>query len=180
MNLEEIKLDMGDLRSWKDPHQLENDPVISLIDDLQDAKHRGFLRKNELVKIAKLKSPRRHVLTQDNNARDVEAITELAFDLEKIQSESTRVSLICSLSGVRTPTASCVLAWVFPETWPVIDQRAWRALAAYNLVDGKKAQRLNSKDYAHYVSICRQIAKDKHVSPQIVDRWLYAADSKEG
>jgi thermostable 8-oxoguanine DNA glycosylase len=180
MSKERLKTDMGDLREWNDPHFQEQGHLASLFFELRSARKRGFLTQKELVEIAKTKSPRRYALAKENTPEEVKAVTSLAYDVTKIKSERVRAGLLCSLRGVSVPTASCLLSWVYPDEWPVIDQRAWRTLATYSLVNGNVARRLSCTDYENYVALCREIASDKSVSPQLVDRWLYARNKMEG
>ena len=109
--------------------EAELKPYLDGVDDFINAlgkrNDKSKIDIKTLHLIAKEKSRRRAELVWRNDPKVVEQITELAFSIED---DTKPLQLLCVLDGVNVPTASSMLSWLFPEKWPVIDQRAWRTL----------------------------------------------------
>lgn len=80
-----------------------------------------------------------------------------------------RVGLLCTLRGVAVPVASAILTLVFPETYGVIDFRAWRQ------VFGKERSGFTISDYKRYLNAIRPLARELGYTVQEVDLavWQY-------
>ena len=68
----------------------------------------------------------------------VRAVTKAAFDVRLTQKElelQIRVGVLTVLPGVGVPVASAILALVDPETYGVLDFRAWRQVFPKKQVD---------------------------------------------
>ncbi|WP_340239544.1 hypothetical protein [Sulfitobacter pontiacus] len=133
-----------------------------------------------LHKIAYKKSNRRAALVKKNDPKTVLKITELAFSLTD---DVKPLQLLCVLDGVNIPTASSVLSWLFPERWPVIDQRAWRTLYKAGIVTSRPSgTSLGIPQWRVYLEAVRALQAEignLARTPQQVDRLLYGLDELE-
>lgn len=145
-----------------------------MIDRLEEAQHRGYLNRAELIAVCKEKSSRRANEAKRNSEQDVSLVTETAF---KIKSERIRISLLTSLHGVGVPTASAILAWTYPDRWGVIDRRAWSTLINFGVV--KKCRNgvgLRAEEWEQYCVVLATIAAAFGIRPQHADKLLYGYD----
>lgn len=157
------------------------DDMNDFMDDLGKLNDKSKLDLKTLHLIAKVKSPRRAELVLQNDPETVEKITELAFSLpDDIQP----LKLLCVMDGINVPTASSVLSWMFPEKWPVIDQRAWRTLHKVGVVTSCPTGRgLGHNQWRVYLQAVRALQAqlgDFASTPQQVDRVLYGLDDLNG
>ena len=157
-------------------HSFDNTPNApnELINNLESARSGAKIGLKELIDIATVKSLRRIELIKINECNTVRAITQLAFNSEKIQDETVRIGILCALHGVRVPMASAILSWVYPDRWAVIDRRSWSALAHFNLVNGSVSSRLSPNNWATYCKIMKELSQATGQTPQWLDRWLYS------
>ena len=161
--------------------------LANLVERLGSARSRGYLTTEEFLEIGVHKSRQRVHFLRLNTAAEIKCVTRLAFS-DEVTDEVVRIRLLSSLHGVRLPRASAILAWVFPERWPVIDRRAWTTLNHLRLVDtakvlprfaSKSTMVLDAPQWSRYVDIVLDAAKRLSLRPLDVDRWLYACDLPE-
>ena len=131
---------------------------------------RGYLTKNELMRVAHWKSPRpiRHV--EKNDPDYIRDITSCAFTAK---SERARVSVLTCLDGVAMPTASAILHLFHKDRYPILDFRAVWSIG------------VESYDYSFsfwwdYVSFCRVLADRNNVDMRTLDRalWQYSKEKQ--
>lgn len=153
------------------------DGVDDFIDALSKRKDKSSIDLKTLHMIAKKKSRRRAELVWKNDPKVVEQITELAF---AIDDDLKPLQLLCVLDGVNVPTASSILSWLFPEKWPVIDQRAWRTLQSAGVVTTRPSgTALGVSQWRVYLPAVRTLQAQLDglaKTPQQVDRLLYGLD----
>lgn len=153
------------------------DGMEPFLDRLRKLPDHSRLNVETLHLIAYEKSNRKAGLVK-NNAPDVlERVTELAFSIED---DIKPLQLLCVLDGVDVPTASAILSWMFPDRWPVIDQRAWRTLYEAGVVTTRKnGIGLGGSQWRVYLQAVRSLMNslgDLAPIPQRVDRLLYGLD----
>lgn len=164
--------------------------VSELIDELKPSRRIGYLGRPQLLKVIKVKLQSRaepSVHRASSIPDDVvQTLTKAAFDLDDTTCEDQetrerlRIGILTALPGIEIPTASAILAWTFPDRFPVIDQRAWRAARRYGLVQGREAGvSLGAKQWVEYYRAVEWLRKQLLWPPQEIDTWLYRAD-KEG
>lgn len=85
------------------------------------ARGRGYLTKNDLVKIGDWKSPRirRHIAK--NSEEIVYEATLLALGTASVR---LAPQILMALDGVGLPMASTILHWCHPDPFPILDFRA--------------------------------------------------------
>ena len=88
------------------------------------------------------------------------------------------------VKGVKIAMASTILKMFFPETFPIIDQRAYRELYGKELPTfyGKNANKKYVELYIKYIKDC--YSYNEKVCPNIkfedVDKVLYQLDLEKG
>jgi hypothetical protein len=156
-----------------------------LIQNLIPFRDEKAIGRNQLVQIASVKAVRSKSRVSRNSDEFVKTVTKIAFGefgvtLSGAEAEKFRISTLCALSGVGVPMASAILAWVFPDRWPVIDQKAWRSIshiyAKPNRFPEGHATRLTADDWAEYKAEVCEVAAICSLRPVDVDQWLYAFD----
>lgn len=125
-----------------------------------------FLTKDELIKIAKWKSPRtkKHVESEENDNCTVKAITEFSFST---QSERARIESLLVLKGVSWPTASAILHFTFPDKYPILDFRVLES------IKWDKPSQYNFSFWKKYCLYLRELAKSLGVSLRTLDKALW-------
>jgi hypothetical protein len=146
-------------------------PVELLISRMWLAAKRGYLLPDEFEAIGKRKSPQMSILLGQNKSSEIRDATRFAYSATD---ERQRIDRLCTLRGVAVPRASCLLAWVYPEKWGVIDRRAWTVLVHYRVVNSRlNGRNLGRNQWAEYVEILNELSKTFKVTPRAIDVWLY-------
>lgn len=105
----------------------EDAKTAALIRELQPARKRGYLTRQELEKVCRWKSARAIHLIKRNTEPQVQTATRLAI---ATRSERRRLEALRSLDGVSVPMASAILMLLYPRRYGVIDIRVWQLLYA--------------------------------------------------
>jgi len=128
---------------------------------------RGFYEPGELAEVAGWKTQRSKSRIAGNSPDDVRDITALAFSApERVQHR-----VLTLLDGVRVPTATALLAVVFPDRHTILDVRSTEALARLGVWDG-------ASGYRTYLDACRRLADGAGVDLRTLDRalWRWSKD----
>ncbi len=151
----------------------EDESAAELIRDLQKARVRGHLTKQELERICYWKSPRAIHRVRSNSGGAVRSATRAALGT---RSEQRRLTALLSLNGVSVPMASAILTLLFPKRYGVIDIRVWQLLYELGTVT-KKPQGVgfNFKNWYQFLMIIRYFAKQHGVSVRAIERTLFMA-----
>jgi hypothetical protein len=96
-----------------------------------------------------------------NTPQEIEAALTQAHEA---RTEAEAVAALTALSGVRVPTASAMLANIYPDRFTVMDQLTLRALG---VVDAEIAF------YLYYNATCMKLAKEYKVGVRTLDRALW-------
>lgn len=140
---------------------------------LTAAKRLGHMRPSDLWEVAiwKYPGPALRLMVAENSPEDVEEITRVAFAAE---SERLRIGALVSLHGVAEPVASVILHFVFPDRYPVFDQRAMRTIRA--------PIRYQFDRWLRYGEFCRQARDDYEVTLRTLDQalWRYDYEREKG
>lgn len=109
----------------------------------------------------------------------------VAFNIKSSEEEIKKI--ICDLlqvKGIKIAMASTILKMFYPETFPIIDQRAYRELYGEELPEfyGKNANKKYVELYIKYIKDC--YSYNEKVCPNIkfedVDKVLYQLDLGKG
>jgi hypothetical protein len=125
---------------WKSIDQLiktnlsteEWEKAVLLTKNLNSARKRGWLTRDDLIAIGYWKSPRAIKHIKSNHYATIKKVTQNAF---KTKSESSKIKELTTLSGVSLPMASAILTLTNPKRYGVIDIRVWEILYKMGVVD---------------------------------------------
>jgi len=88
----------------------------------------------------------------------------------------SRVETLTSLKGVGVPVASAILTFIDPDTFTVIDGRAWEALEATGYIP--EFQELSEdptvEEYLYYLGVCQALSNEYDVSLRTLDMALWS------
>ena len=133
---------------------------------------RGHLTKSEFLVVCEWKTPRSQPRCATNDDAFIEDISRLALTT---RSEALRIQAWTLLFGVKWPTASVFLHFLFEDRYPILDFRALWSLGfakppPYTLIL-----------WADYAVTCRALAADARVSMRVLDQalWKYSALHQE-
>jgi len=131
------------------------------------ARRRGYYTRAEFLAVVRWKAARAVPRAEANSEHEVERATRSAFDAT---TEHERIVSLVQLEGVGVPVASALLAFAFPESYPILDFRALETL-------GRRTNRTQySPEYwVDYLEECRGIAKAANVSIRLLDKALWQA-----
>ena len=136
------------------------------------------LNRNDLYDLAYESSTRsaHHVR---KNPEDL--CKEVIDNLERVEGDFSKISLLTSLKGFKAPTASVILTVFDPEKHAVVDTRVWASLERLGYLDGRK-ESFNAFDYVKMISEIRKIAEKTGYSTEKVGYALFAydVDKREG
>lgn len=142
---------------------------------------RSSIGRDDLVEIVATKNAqgagaaRHRKSAAENSEAKVRMATALAFSKTPSQALEA-IDALRELRGVEVATASAILSWCKPDVWPVIDQRALSALAAFGVLPRRKAGPPQRDEWLPYVKVISDLGRRLGWPPQRIDRWLYAFD----
>ena len=119
--------------------------TIFKIKELQAAKKRGWLTKDDLIIVCYWKSPRAIHYIKSNRSNTIKKVTEAALNS---RTEEFKMTELVKLKGVSIPMASAILMLTNPKRYGVIDIRVWEVMFYTGTVQ------TNSKGVNF---VCRQI-----------------------
>lgn len=146
------------------------DKIIQMRELIQK---KGFLNKEQLLLVAKWKSPRSAGHVKKNSNVYIEEVTSFAFSASD---ERSKIETLTILDGVAWPTASVLLHLFHRERYPILD---FRALWSVGL-DVPKQYKYSF--WVPYVTFCRNMADNNEVSMRILDRalWQHSKEKQKG
>jgi len=167
-----LRFDEADITYWADLYMKKgcSELEIELMSFEPDVKERGYLTKNELVKVAKWKWPpgRPATLAQENSDDHIRDITSEALSTTNIDDSHT--ALWRNLSGVGPTIGSAILHLYHKDPYPIWD---WRALESVG-------ERKGGGVWRRYVEYCRELVARNNVNIQTLNRalWKYSKEKK--
>lgn len=152
----------------------EYDDTQMLIDELKGVVIRGFLTKDEFMKIGMWKSPRPKNWYLQNSDESIVETTKKVF---ATQYEKRRMQLLTELIGVRIPTASAILMLTNPQEYGVIDIRVWEVLYQYSAVKvNPTGTNFSFENWYNYLMQLRYFADKYKVKARDVERTIFNHD----
>jgi thermostable 8-oxoguanine DNA glycosylase len=149
----------------------EDNKTAKLMAELSLARQRGYLTKNEFLKIAMWKSRRPKKQYLKNQVQDIEEITKAAFTMNN---ERIKIIILTALRGISIPAASAVLTLVYPDKYGVIDIRVWQALHRLGYVKtNSKGRGLTIENWLEYLTIIRNLAEQYNTTPRASEQILF-------
>jgi hypothetical protein len=134
---------------------------------------RGYYRRPEFIMVCRWKTPRSAPRVAHNSARSIRRATGGAISTGD---EASRMEALLELEGVGVPTASTLLYFVFPESYPILDIRALESL-------GVKPRSVYPVGFwLEYLTACRQLAGRYGVDLRTLDKalWQHSKERSAG
>ena len=158
----------GDIAYWSKQYNYDKPDLEKLIIEKMtpEVKRRGYLNKEEFLKVCEWKTDRSKSRCNKNDAKYVEEITQIALNTEN---ERVRIEVLTLLDGVEWPTASVMLHFFHKDKYPVLD---YRALSSLGIPKG--TQKYSFDFWMEYVNCCREISEKSGYDMRTVDRALWA------
>ncbi|MFT3962224.1 hypothetical protein [Propionivibrio sp.] len=137
----------------------------------QSARSRGYLTKNEFMKLCNVKSFRSTSLCEKNLPELVKEVTTISFSAK---SEQVEIQSLTILTGVSWPTASYILHFCSKRHYPIIDYRALWSLS----IDDVPSYTFDF--WKKYTDYCRVLAEHNGISMRRLDSalWQYSKDNQ--
>lgn len=129
----------------------------------------------DLEDIVRWKSPRALPKFRENDEAEINDAVKQALEARSVKD---RIEALRSLDGVEVPMASSFLLFVDPETYTVIDSRAWDALREFGYVSGDH-DNTSIEQYLLYLGCCRTLAVEYEVDLRDLDRALWVIGGED-
>ena len=132
---------------------------------------RGWYTREEFLTVCAWKTPRSRPRVAANSAADIRDRTGLALSVED---EAARMGALLELDGVGVPTASTLLHFAQPASYPLLDVRALESLG----VRGRSTYPVAF--WLGYLDACRELARLHGVSLRTLDKALWQYSKERG
>jgi hypothetical protein len=165
-----MKIRVGEIERYAARYPLKAENDVVCIPMRSAAQSQGHLNKPQFLVITDWKTERLKSKTRQNTNDEVMHYTRAALQL--IGPEAIKPLL--SLQGVGLPTASCILHYCHPQSFPIIDYRAlWTLDIPYR-----------NTSYRGWVSICDAVGRlhqETGLDYRTIDRalWMYSRIHQE-
>ena len=160
-----LRFPLRDIPRWAAASGDPDDPELAAI--AARARRSGYLRKRDLLQLARWKTPRSRPRVEANAASTVRALTRKAF---ASKDERARIELLTRLAGVGWPTASVLLHFCHADPYPILDVRALWSFG----IERPPAYRFEF--WWRYTLACRRAAARAGCSMRTLDRaaWQFS------
>lgn len=160
-----LKIQTNAFFEYANNYEYQTDEVLNELSE--SAKKKGYLTKDEFLKICAWKTPRSKPLCLSNSDELIKEITNIAL---KTNSEQLSIEILTILKGVSWPTASAILHFCHKDPYPILDFRALYTLG-YN-----KVPLYNYPFWSAYTAYCRSLSVQYNCDMRAVDRalWQYS------
>ena len=163
LTLEQLIAQQVSAEEWPD--------TANLIKEFRAVKKRGWLTREDLVKVCYWKSPRAIHYINANTPAFIKKITAEALGS---RNEAHIISTLIQLKGVSIPMASALLTLVNPKRYGVMDIRVWQLLYQLKEVHTNPgASGFSINEWLQLLQILRNYAKKFKVSARDVERTLF-------
>jgi hypothetical protein len=106
------------------------------------------------------------------------AANMIAAELYAATTPEQRLCLLLTKWGFRLPTASAILAILYPDTFTIYDIRVCNTLRAFHQLGNVKWSSNTWREYLRFVSAVRDAAP-QGLSLRDCDRWLWGQNKQE-
>ncbi|MEI7899627.1 MAG: hypothetical protein WCK89_05205 [bacterium] len=132
---------------------------------------KGYLTKDEFLTVCAWKTPRTSKWCGTNEEEVIREVSALVFTTK---SEVLRIQSWTMLAGVKWPTASVFLHFLYADQYPILDYRALWSLGI------PKPPPYTFSFWMEYVTCCRALAQKTNVSMRVLDQalWKYSQENQ--
>jgi hypothetical protein len=168
---EAVKLDSGELRRWLKLYDLEG----YLFEEVrQRFEAEQTLRPYDFFAIVIWKSNRAKTKIKRGLADAGKTVEALMREVSQSDQPQAQVDALLQVRGIGLAMASAILTVCYPETFTVLDYRAWETLQRAS-VDGLPENYPQSPEaYLLYCRACKELADRMGLSLRDLDRALWA------
>jgi hypothetical protein len=150
--------------------------TVLLINEFRMVKQRGWLTKDDLIKVCYWKSPR---VIHHINANKPAFIKEITATALKSRNEASKMVELIKMKGVSIPMASSLLTLIDPKRYGVMDIRVWELLFHANMVHtNEKAANFKMDEWLLFLNIIRNLAGLLKVNARDIERTLFLVHKK--
>jgi len=162
-----LRFPPGRIASWA--ARFPGDDASPVAGALARIRREKRLRRDDLLAVARWKTPRSRPRVERNSERDVRGATREALTSAD---ERRRIESLTALEGVGFPTASAILHFCHEDPYPVLDVRALWSLGL------AKTPHYGFDFWWTYVLACRDLSRRSGRTMRDVDRalWQYARE----
>ena len=132
---------------------------------------KGYLAKDEFLTVCAWKTPRTSKWCGTNEEEVIREVSALVF---ATKSEVLHIQSWTMLAGVKWPTASVFLHFLYADQYPILDFRALWSLGF------DKPPTYTFSFWMEYVTCCRDLAQKARVSMRVLDQalWKYSQENQ--
>jgi hypothetical protein len=163
-----LRISENDLARWADLYSYT--PESEIEDGVAPAaRARGYLTRDEFLRLCRWKTPRSQSRCAANDAAFVEEVTRVALSAA---SEELKIKVLLLLKGVGWPTASVILHFCDRGKYPILDYRALWSLSA------TPPTQYTFPFWRAYIAFMRQVHLRTALSMRLLDRalWQYSKE----
>ena len=150
---------------------LEDDKTLALMELSQSFRNRGYLLKDEALEILHWKSPRPKKHYSKNSEERFKNISKLSFSQKD---DRVKIHILTCLNGINYPSASAILMFLDPNSFPVLDIRVWEVLFEFGLVNSNPSGRnFNLDHWEKYIEIIRSYGEKLNDSVRSIEKRIF-------
>lgn len=109
---------------------------------------------------------------QNNENDDIIKITTRAF--ADSLTDAQRFKHLLKLNGVGIPVASTLLTVMFPDSYAIIDQKAWKTMCELGIINRNPIKQFRYNDWEQYISMIRSYAEKFNLTPRTIEKAFFA------
>lgn len=140
----------------------------------KEYREQGYLSRSQLYEIAYDSSTRSAYHVNKNTKKECK---EISADVLNVESDLSKIGLMCLLSGFKAPTASCVLTALNPDRHAIVDTRVWASLERLGYFDELK-ESFGPRHYVKMIKPIREISDSTGYTCAEAGYALFAFDDK--
>ena len=141
---------------------------------------RGTLSAYDFFAIVSWKSNRAKTKIKKGLAAAGRLPSELMREVAEAERTAERVRLLTQIHGIGLPIASAILSVCYPDTFTVLDYRAWETLCELGLEELPRSYPRGEAAYLQYCRACQTLAHQLGLSLRDLDRALWAKSWEDG
>ncbi len=169
---------MKDLKQYLKFYSPEN----YLFDEVSRSfQEKGYLTPEEFFMIVIWKSNRAKTKVRQGIIESGKTIRDITSNIALAKTSKQKLEILTGITGIGIPIASAILAVCYPNDFTIADYRAKASLENFL---GKKITgdpTINVTVYLDsYLSLCKKLSVEHHLSLRDFDRVLWGMDFYEG
>jgi thermostable 8-oxoguanine DNA glycosylase len=140
----------------------------------------GTLEPFDFFAIVTWKSNRTKTKVKKGLADAGKTVQELMREVAQAETPRDKVKVLVQVWGIGLPIASAILTVCDPETFTVLDYRAWETLKGAAVPGLPEDYPATPDEYLDYCRVCRQLAERVGMSLRALDQALWGMSWRDG